>query len=155
MYNFPFVSIRATCTAHHILLGYNTWIIVIRECQSCSSLFCIFLRPPVTSSHLGRTNFLGTLLSHILILFSPLMWDSKLRTRTKPQAKLRFCICSCLYSYTLNGRKTISGRMVGSRQFANGICPWFLHVYGFGLLGSFQNIWNIATFCNILAVSML
>src|SRR5215469_2765998 len=58
--------IRATCSAHLILLALTTCTILGEEYRSVSSSLCNFLHFPVTSSLLGPNTLLNTLFSNTL-----------------------------------------------------------------------------------------
>jgi len=65
--HMPLLSpIRATCTAHPILLDFITRTILGEECRSLSSSLCSFLHSPVTLSLLGPNILLYTLFSNTL-----------------------------------------------------------------------------------------
>src|SRR5215510_4829033 len=69
----PFSSpIRATCSAHLILLDLTTCTILGEEYRTFSSSLCNFLHSPVTSSVLGPNTLLNTLFSNTLSLCSSL-----------------------------------------------------------------------------------
>jgi hypothetical protein len=51
LYTFLFSLIRATCSAHLILLDFI--ILLGEEYKLCSYSLCSFLHPPVTSSRFG------------------------------------------------------------------------------------------------------
>jgi capsular polysaccharide biosynthesis protein len=53
---------RATCPAHLILLALITLTILGEEYKPCSSSFCSFIQPPVTSSLLGPNKERKTLI---------------------------------------------------------------------------------------------
>jgi hypothetical protein len=57
---------RATRSAHLILLALITLIILGQEYKLCSSSLCSFLQPPVTLSLLGPNILLSTLFSNTL-----------------------------------------------------------------------------------------
>src|SRR5215475_15797874 len=60
--------IRATCSAHLILLYITTCTILGEEYRSFSSSLCNILHSPVTSSLLGPNTLLNTLFSNTLSL---------------------------------------------------------------------------------------
>ena len=64
--------IRATCTAHLILLDFITRTIMGEEYKTLSSSLCSFLHSPVTSSILGPNILLNTKFSNTLSLHSSL-----------------------------------------------------------------------------------
>ena len=67
----PFHSpIRATCSAHLILLGFITRTILGADYRSLSSSLCSFLHSPVISSLLGPNILLSTLFSNTFRLRS-------------------------------------------------------------------------------------
>ena len=69
----PLLSpIRATCSAHLILLDMITGTIVGEEYESLSSSLCSFLHSPLTSSLLDTNILLSTLFSNTLSLRSSL-----------------------------------------------------------------------------------
>jgi hypothetical protein len=69
----PFFSpIRATCSAHLILLDFITRTILGEQYRSISSSLCSFHHSPVTSSLLYPNTLLNTLLSNTLSLRSSL-----------------------------------------------------------------------------------
>jgi hypothetical protein len=63
---------RATCPAYLVLLALITLTILGEEYKPCSSSFCSFLQPPVTSSLLGPNIHLSALFSNTLNLCSSL-----------------------------------------------------------------------------------
>jgi hypothetical protein len=77
---------RATCTAHLVLIHLITWIISGEECSSWSSSLCSLFHAHVTSSVLGPFNCLSTSYSKTLSLFFCLnvrqWWRTLLSTRT-------------------------------------------------------------------------
>ena len=62
--------IRATCSAHLILLVFITRTIFGEQYRSLSSSLCSFLHSPVTSSRLGPNILLNTLFSNTLNITS-------------------------------------------------------------------------------------
>jgi hypothetical protein len=70
LYAFLFSPIRATCSAHPILLDLIILIILDQEYKSRNSSLCSFLYRPVTSSHFGPNILLSTLFLNILSLCS-------------------------------------------------------------------------------------
>ena len=58
--------IRATCTAHLILLDFTSRTIFGEQCRSLSSSLCSFLHSLVTSSLFGPNILLNTLFSNTL-----------------------------------------------------------------------------------------
>ena len=65
-------SIRATCSAHLILLDYITRTILGEEYRSLGSSLCSFLHSPLTSSLVGPNILLSTLFSNTFSLRSSL-----------------------------------------------------------------------------------
>ena len=72
LYVSLFSTIRATCSAHLILLDMITRIIFGEEYTSLSSSLCSFLYSPVISFLLGPNILLNTLISNTLSLRSSL-----------------------------------------------------------------------------------
>ena len=60
--------IRATCSAHLILLDFTTRTILGKDYRPLSSSLCNFLHSPVTSSLLGPNTLLNILFSNTLSL---------------------------------------------------------------------------------------
>ena len=63
-------SIRATCSAHFILLYFINGTILSEQYRSFNYSLCSFLHSPATSSLLGSNNLLNTLFSENLSLSS-------------------------------------------------------------------------------------
>ena len=80
------------CPAHLTLLDFITWKILGEEYRSLRSSLCNILHSLVTSPLLGQNIPLNTLLSNILSLVHPSVWETKFHTHTKQRAKLYFCI---------------------------------------------------------------
>src|SRR5215469_8772294 len=80
--------IRATCSAHLILLDLTTCTILGEEYRSFSSSLCNFLHSPVTSSLLGPNILLNILFSNALSLCSSLNVSDQVSHPYKKQAKL-------------------------------------------------------------------
>jgi hypothetical protein len=72
LYTFLLFRIRATCSAHLILLDLIIHIILGVEYKWCISSLCSFLHPPVPSSLFGPNILLSTLFSNTLNLCSSL-----------------------------------------------------------------------------------
>ena len=81
-------SIRATCSAHLILLDFITRAIMGEEYRSLSSSLCSFLYSLVTSSILGPNIPLNTPHSNSLSLCSSLNVNDQVSHSYKNQAKL-------------------------------------------------------------------
>jgi hypothetical protein len=103
--NFPtkilhvFSSIRVTFPSHppRVHRPNNIWLVKITKLliMEFSPFSCYFLLAPnICSAPHSRT-------------LSVSMWDTEFYTHTKQQAKLEFCIFSCLWLWTAN-RKTIT-----------------------------------------------
>jgi hypothetical protein len=77
------LPIRATCSAHLILLDFISGKILGEECRSRSFQLRCFLHSPVTSPLLGPNILLNTLFSTPSTYVPPSMSSSKFRTHKK------------------------------------------------------------------------
>jgi len=91
LYTPLLTPMHATYPTHSILLYLVPQIISGEEYRPLSSSLCSFLHYPVNSSLLRPNILLSTLFANILSLRSFLMWETKLHTHKKQQAKLHIC----------------------------------------------------------------
>ena len=84
----PLPTIRATCSAHLILLDFITQTILGEENRSLISSLCSFLHSPVTSSFLNPNILLNTLFSNTLGLCSSLDVSNQLSHPYKTTGKI-------------------------------------------------------------------
>ena len=101
----PVYTIRATCTAHLILLDFITRIILGEQYRSLSSSLCNFLHSPVTPSLLSPNILLNTLFSNTLSLCSSLNVSDQVSHPYKTSGKIYIYIY--IYTHTHTYRNTI------------------------------------------------
>ena len=87
LYNPLSSPMRATCSAHLILLDFITRTVLGEEYKSFSSSLCNHLHSPVTSSLLGQSILLNTMFSNTSASFPPSTSATKFHTHSKQQAK--------------------------------------------------------------------
>ena len=93
------LPIRATCSAHFIVLDFITRKIEDEEYKSLSSSLCIFLHPLVTSSLLGPNILHNTLLSNTLSLRSSLIASDQVSHPYKTGKIIIPCILVFVFFY--------------------------------------------------------
>ena len=80
--------IRATCSAHLIILDFTTRTILGEEYRSLSSSLCSFLHSPVTSSLLGPNILLNILFLNTLSLSSSVNVSDQVSHPNKTTGKI-------------------------------------------------------------------
>jgi len=116
------VSLRATCSAHHIFLDFIARIIFGEHRRYFFSLYTL-LHFPVIWALLGPNNFLYTLFSDTLRLCSSLNVRNQVSHRQTDthQAESQFCVSWSYYFWIANCKITNSTPNV-NKHFMTSIC---------------------------------